>query len=91
MSASVRPFPIRPRCWADVVFTVVARTPARTTRLPTTLAVNLPGSAAITSVSSSQGSCSTTGLSVNCAFGTLDREGEVTVLVVARAPLAAEL
>ncbi|MBK9436363.1 MAG: hypothetical protein IPN52_15230 [Micrococcales bacterium] len=52
----------------------------------TTLAVNLPGSAAITSVSSSQGSCSTTGLSVNCAFGTLDREGEVTVLVVARAP-----
>ena len=75
-----------PAAGADVVFTVVAKNAGQDDAADTTLAVNLPGSAAITSVSSSQGSCSTTGLSVNCAFGTLDREGEVTVLVVARAP-----
>jgi uncharacterized repeat protein (TIGR01451 family) len=75
-----------PAAGADVVFTVVAKNAGQDDAADTTLAVNLPGSAAITSVSPSQGSCSTTGLSVNCAFGTLDRGAQATVLVVARAP-----
>ena len=54
MSASVRPFQSGPAAGADVVFTVVARTPGQDDAADTTLAVNLPGSAAITSVSSSR-------------------------------------
>ncbi len=75
-----------PSAGADVVFTVVAGNAGKDDAAGTTLAVNLPGSATITSVASSQGSCSTAGLSVNCAFGTLDRDAQATVLVVARAP-----
>ncbi|MEZ5118759.1 MAG: choice-of-anchor Q domain-containing protein [Candidatus Nanopelagicales bacterium] len=75
-----------PSAGADVVFTVVAGNAGKDDAAGTTLAVNLPGSATITSVSSSQGSCSTAGLSVNCAFGTIDRDAQATVLVVARAP-----
>ena len=75
-----------PSAGADVVFTVVAGNAGKDDAAGTTLAVNLPGSATITSVSSSQGSCSTAGLSVNCAFGTIGRDAQATVLVVARAP-----